>query len=905
LLFAPSFQRIRALNLKNFSHFPDSKFVILKVSIRVKFNALRCNSRNLQFGAIVFFLLVHMNTKAQRFEYDRQHVSPHLKEGMNVRSLVVMVKDSANFAQWLSENVPGAKLDLFAPYKTIYKISGLSSLELQRILKAPSLEFAETTQRRPHPERELSGIDLSLNSVTTVHGRYPTLTGEGLIVSLKENPFDKEDIDYLGRIYDVNEIPDSADVHATSMATIIAGAANSSPEGKGVAGKVSISSSDFENLLPDNTDDLLHSGISVQNHSYGVGIENYYGIESNQYDKQCLLYPSLVHVFSAGNSGDKTSTDGTYAGIDAFANLTGQFKMSKNTLSVGGTGPSGIVETLSSRGPGYDGRVKPDLVAYGNGGTSEAAAIVSGISLLIQQAYKDQVGSLPPSSLVRAALINSAEDSGRPNVDYEYGYGQANSSSAVTSITDKTYFNSAVTQDEVKMFDVVVPQNTYRLKVTLVWNDREANPGVTKALVNDLDMSLLQLSSGKVFKPWVLSSFPHADSLKKVARRSADHLNTVEQITIDYPLQGSYSLAVAGFSLTQDMQDFSVVYEIQPEGFEWVFPITDDPLLANASSFIRWHWSGEDASAVVEWKKEGSVQWSVIGSANLSQGYLTWNVPDINDIVQVRVRSDGRDFSSDTFVVSRKINLKVDFNCETDALLSWRNTNENQYQVFKLDDLFLESKEVTSDTTLMIDKNMESSQYFAVAPLVSGRRGVRSRTINYTRGQDCYVKSFLPRELVTDSVLLDLVLGTNIGISSITLERESSNGFISIQTIDPTQTNAYVFYDPQPLPGNNEYRVRITRSKQIIYSEIEEVIFARDNDLMIYPNPVSQGNPFYVIVNSESATFSIYDLKGQLLHQATDEGEVKTIDAALPAGMYLVKTRTASGKILIGKVSIK
>jgi hypothetical protein len=873
----------------------------------VKFNALRCNSRNLQFVAIVVFLLVHMNAIAQQFKYDRQHVSPSLKEGQNVQSLMVMVKDSANFDQWVNENVPGIQLNLLLPYKTVYKISGFSSHELQKILKAPALEFVETMQRRPHPERELTGMDLSLNSVTTVHSLYPTLTGEGLIVSLKENPFDKKDIDYLGRIYNAGEIPDSADAHATSMATIIAGAGNSSPEGKGVAWKASITSSDFENLLPDNTTDLLHSGISVQNHSYGVGIENYYGIESNQYDKQCLLYPSLVHVFSAGNSGDKASTDGVYAGIEAFANLTGQFKMSKNTLSVGGTGPSGVLETLSSRGPAYDGRVKPDLVAYGNGGTSEAAAIISGISVLIQQAYKDQVGSLPPSTLVRAALINSADDAGRTNVDYEYGYGKANAASAIKAVIEKRYFSSATAQSETKTFNIVVPANTTKLKVTLVWNDREANPGATKALVNDLDLSLVQLATGKIFKPWVLSSFPHADSLKKIARRAVDHLNTVEQVTIDYPLQGSYSVTIAGFSVIQGLQDFSIVYENEEQDLEWIFPSSTDALLANETRFVRWYWGGADGSAVVEWKKKGDTQWSLIGSVNLSEENVTWAIPDINDIVQLRIRSNERDFESDTFVVSREIILKVDFNCETDALLSWRNTNENQYQVFKLGGLFLESEKITSDTTFMIDKNLEPSLNFAVAPLVLGRPGVRSRTINYASGEDCYVKSFLPREFVTDSVLLDLVLGTHIGITSIALERESSNGFITIRTIDPTQTNTYILNDPQPLPGNNEYRVRITRSnKQIIYSEIEEVIFVRDNDLMIYPNPVAQGKPFYVIVNSESATFVFYDLQGQLVYEATDEGEVKTIDAiVLPPGIYLLKTSTSSGKILMGKVIVK
>ncbi len=70
--------------------------------------------------------------------------------------------------------------------------------------------------------------------------------------------------------------------------------------------------------------------------------------------------------------------------------------MSKNTLSVGAVDSQGKVSPLSSRGPAYDGRIKPELVAYGEGGTSEAAALVSGVSLLLQQAYREQQNHLPP-----------------------------------------------------------------------------------------------------------------------------------------------------------------------------------------------------------------------------------------------------------------------------------------------------------------------------------------------------------------------------------------------------------------------------------------------------------------------------------------------------------------------------
>src|SRR4030095_10435784 len=121
--------------------------------------------------------------------------------------------------------------------------------------------------------------------------------------------------------------------------------------------------------------------VSVQNHSYGTGIENFYAADAMAYDASVITRSTLTHVFSAGNSGGSASASGIYTGITGFANLTGSFKMAKDIITVGHTDSFGIVLPLSSRGPAYDGRLKPELVAFGEDGSSGAAAIVSGIVL--------------------------------------------------------------------------------------------------------------------------------------------------------------------------------------------------------------------------------------------------------------------------------------------------------------------------------------------------------------------------------------------------------------------------------------------------------------------------------------------------------------------------------------------
>jgi hypothetical protein len=66
---------------------------------------------------------------------------------------------------------------------------------------------------------------------------------------------------------------------------------------------------------------------------------------------------------SAGNVGESFATDGKYANIPGYANLTGNFKMAKNIITVGAIDPKENIPPQSSAGPLYDGRIAPQLTA--------------------------------------------------------------------------------------------------------------------------------------------------------------------------------------------------------------------------------------------------------------------------------------------------------------------------------------------------------------------------------------------------------------------------------------------------------------------------------------------------------------------------------------------------------------
>jgi hypothetical protein len=334
------------------------------------------------------------------------------------------------------------------------------------VLTQPFVRFVDVP-RQPREELAIAAFDNSLNTINMVHNQFPQLKGNNLVVSVKENKPDTTDIDLKGRYISTPLSSALISSHASYMCTIIAGGENSYYTGGGVVPASSIISSNFASLLPDTDNDYKQHGVSVQNHSYGTGIENYYGADAAAYDASIINNPGLVHVFSSGNSGNLTST-GPYAGINNMANLTGSFKMGKNLIIVGATDSFGTVAQLSSRGPAYDGRIKPELVAFGEDGSSGAAAHTSGTVLLLQQHYKEKhSNNLPPASLIKAVLLNSADDRGTAGPDYLSGYGSLNAWKAMQALVNEQHMAGAVAQGGMQTFSLPVPANTRQLKITL------------------------------------------------------------------------------------------------------------------------------------------------------------------------------------------------------------------------------------------------------------------------------------------------------------------------------------------------------------------------------------------------------------------------------------------------------
>jgi hypothetical protein len=812
----------------------------------------------------------------------------------------VQVRDVAAFRQWAGQALPTLAVPLNAENKVL-TIKVISAAQLATLAASPLVEFVDVPNRVAHDERLLNSADLAVNNIRAVQRRYPALTGQGLAVSIKENPLDPTDLDFRERLLNTPAGTVIESAHASIMATLIAGAGNSGPAGEGAARQASITSSSYANLLPDADAELTKYGVSVQNHSYGTGVENYYGLEALGYDQQTRQLPMLLHVFSSGNSGNQASPDGAYKGLAGVANLTGQFKMSKNSLAVGATDALGQVAPLSSRGPAYDGRVKPELVAYGDAGSSDASALGSGAALLVQQAYRDQTGALPPASLVKAALINSARDVGRPEVDFVAGFGQLDALGAVRTMLEKRYQAGTVAQGQEQLFPLAVPAGTQQVKITLTWTDPEAVANAPLALVNDLDLEVLAPGGTSHWLPWTLSSYPNLDSLALPARRRADHSNNVEQVTISLPAAGTYQLRVRGYAVPSGPQAFSLAYEVVAPGFEWLVPSAIRNVRPAQATQLRWNYAGPATAARLEYRPVGRTAWRTIAaSLDPAQRMYAWAVPDTTTLAQVRCVIGSQSFVSDTFALARPLPVHVGYVCTEETLLSWPATpGATQYQVYRLGATTLEPFKLVADTLLQLTPAQNAGLYFAVAPVLGGKVAERGATSNLAEaGVSCYIRSFLPRFPIADSAQLLLSLGTLYHLKSIQLQRLGSSGFQTIQTLSPVTQLATAFTDLTATEGLNRYRVlgQDAAGRSFI-SDTVDVQLVRRGELLVFPNPVVIGQSLQVAGEpGVSLQVTLYDALGRPVRTSLVTGALNPVDTSgLRPGVYVLRATPTTG----------
>lgn len=866
---------------------------------------------------IPILLLISLNALAQSTPFHSKLAPPLRAQQIQLATRsaathkwTVSVTDTTKFRHFLMAETVDCKIVDQYPPASILIIEVDPNVVFEKILPSEFVLFIDRAERHPREELAVSNLDLSANKVNLVHGMFPSLNGLGLTVSVKENDFDKNDIDFSGRIKNSAFGSDFFATHASIMATIIAGAGNSFYTGKGAAWGAELTTADFINLLPEPDDYYKSLKVTVQNHSYGVGIENYYGSDAAAYDASVRQRPELLHVFSSGNRGNLADTLGIYKGMTGYANLTGSFKMAKNILTVGSMDSIGTVPLLSSKGPAYDGRLKPELVAYGLDGSSGAAAMVSGIALLLQQAYRDtHGGTMPPAALVKAILLNSADDVEAPGIDFRSGYGRANAWRAVQAMLNGQFGASQLAQNETQAFSIHIPANARNLKVTLAWSDAPGTPNAAKALVNDLDLELVHTTTNESWLPWVLNDFPQTDSLVQLPIRKADHLNNAEQITVDNPPAGSYEIRVKGFDLSTTTQDFAIAYQMDTlDRFQWAFPAKGDHILAGETALLRWESTLTNSTGKLEYSLDNGANWQLIAeNLDLNAGFYRWPSPELSATVQFRMSANNQTFTSGKITISQPLKIEVGFNCPDSLLLFWNPEPSAQlYTLYSLESVYLAPIITTSDTFVVLNKAVYPSNYFTIAPVVAGmQEGFKSATINYNnQATGCYLRAFLA-DRVDDTALLQLSLGTSYQVQLIAFERLTPTGFVEIVNLPAENQIAFQYADANLEAGINTYRARIDlKNGTSIYTEPADVYYQGDAGFFIFPNPVSLSESLNVLSRGgNELRFILFDGLGRevLDYQLIAGFETPPLQK-LAAGVYHFVIFDANTKIGQGKL---
>jgi hypothetical protein len=359
--------------------------------------------------------------------------------------------------------------------------------------------------------------------------------------------------------------------HGHLNATIIAGDApfstldpNGYNYGLGVAPKANIINvplqypnynGTFADTINDTINTVPPNGVTgtIANNSWGAGGGG------NSYDSLAAQYDGFVQdgsfdasfnpmtiIFSAGNSGAGGMTRPKSAKniitVANSENLRPHLDLNANNID--------DLHFSSSRGPASDGRIKPDITAPGtvitggragssfiesvnidnfhrySTGTSHAAPHIAGAAALFTQFWKQQsFGQNPSPALVKAAILNTAQEmngfgSDTPIPNGNEGWGRINMKYMlnpgvpVRHVNQTTQFLNA---GDSWTLTGVVADPTKPVRVSLVWTDP---PGVADpALVNDLDLTVTvgnNVYRGNVFSNGISTTGGAADAKNNV-----------------------------------------------------------------------------------------------------------------------------------------------------------------------------------------------------------------------------------------------------------------------------------------------------------------------------------------------------------------------------------------------------
>lgn len=345
------------------------------------------------------------------------------------------------------------------------------------------------------------------------------------------------------------------------------------------------------------THDAVRAGAKIGSNSWGNEVNGEYDIDCAQFDELVRdadagtpgSQPYILE-FSAGNSGPQSGSINSPACAKNVI-ATGASENTPSTIPTELNYYAEGMDTMadfSSRGPCADGRIKPDVVAPGTwiasiasqaapdvasvswmgidqwyvymGGTSMAGPHAAGAAAVFVQFYQaTHTNAMPSPALVKAALINSAneldESNGGPSPvpNNDEGWGRITLTNIINTNFDTAprafiYVDQTVRLTNTQVFTqhAFVRSAGQPLKVTLAYTDVPGFPGANPALVNDLDLEVVA-PDGTLYRG---NQFGTGESQPNSTQ--TDQLNNVEGVALLAPKAGDYQIRVRATRVVQD-----------------------------------------------------------------------------------------------------------------------------------------------------------------------------------------------------------------------------------------------------------------------------------------------------------------------------------------------------------------
>ncbi|MEL7221597.1 MAG: S8 family serine peptidase, partial [Bacteroidota bacterium] len=581
----------------------------------------------------------------------------------------------------------GANITAYYPKYVYYEISAEL---LPDILACPQLMFTE-----PQPSPFFSeGQGANGNGRITSLNQGPGQGYDGTGVSIAIGDDGRIiHLDTKGRIIDHTQY--NLGDHAELTVGMASGAGNIDPSAQGAAPGATIHLFDINphEHLTNAIANYQQDRIVITSTSYGDGCGDSYYIPAQTIDEQVNDLPILLHFFSAGNHGNDPcfnaySILGAAADGSFYCTITGGRKMGKNVMTIGNTFTTDVLVSSSSRGPTPDGRLKPDMVVQGqqdntlgpnntyrpSSGTSAAAPTAAGAAAGLYQYYREaNNGADPSSALIKAVMLNSADDMGREGPDFSYGWGRLNAGKSLRILQNQQYFNTTINHGQQQSFQIYIPAGTLQMKAMLYWHDPAGSLLSSRALVNDLDFSILS-PTNQTHLPWIPSSVAHLDSLSQPARPGVDRINNAEQVVLNNPSSGFYQFQVAGFQIPQGPQNYFIVYELIQEPMAFTFPLDKSKFIPNEQATIAWDAVGNDGIFGLDFSVDGGQSWQVINNAIAgNRRNYQWWAPNISTSqLKFRLRRGNQQhISTGQAVLSATADFSISYQDANHALISW------------------------------------------------------------------------------------------------------------------------------------------------------------------------------------------------------------------------------------------